>query len=62
MIEDVLVTCPACWETVELTVDLSGGSAVYSEDCPVCCRPMQVSLQVGDDESTFSVEVEAEAD
>jgi len=65
MIEDVEVTCPACWETIELTVDLSGGSAVYTEDCPVCCQPMTVRLTVEsydpDEPSEFRVEVEAES-
>ncbi|HUP92553.1 MAG TPA: CPXCG motif-containing cysteine-rich protein [Solimonas sp.] len=39
MIEETVVTCPCCWESVALQVDLSGGSAHYTEDCPVCCRP-----------------------
>lgn len=63
MLHDVEVSCPACWETIELSVDLSGGSAVYTEDCPVCCQPMQVRLTVEgyDGEAEFSVEVESEA-
>ncbi len=59
MIENAEVQCPCCWETIELTLDLSAGSQVYTEDCPVCCRPMSVHLAVaGEDE--WSVEVEAE--
>jgi hypothetical protein len=61
MIEDALVTCPACWETIELTLDLSTGSQTYTEDCPVCCRPMTVRLWVGEG-GEYSVEVEAESD
>lgn len=60
MLEDAVVTCPACWEEIVLELDLSAGSAVYTEDCPVCCRPMLVRLQVGDDGSEFNVAVEAE--
>lgn len=60
MLEDAVVTCPACWEEIVLELDLSAGSAVYTEDCPVCCRPMLVRLSVGDDGSDFSVAVEAE--
>ncbi len=61
MIELAEVSCPACWETIELTLDLSAGSQVYTEDCPVCCRPMTVHLQVGQG-GDWSVEVEAESD
>ncbi|MGH8190741.1 MAG: CPXCG motif-containing cysteine-rich protein [Rhodanobacteraceae bacterium] len=49
------VDCPYCGETVELAVDASAGSAAYVEDCPVCCQPMQVSIEV--DGETVSVRV-----
>jgi len=39
MLEEAVVTCPACWEQIVLELDLSGGSAVYTEDCSVCCGP-----------------------
>jgi hypothetical protein len=54
------VDCPYCWESIELIVDPSAGSARYTEDCPVCCQPIAVTLTVGDDGDDFSVEVEAE--
>jgi hypothetical protein len=43
-------TCPHCWETISLTVDLSAGGQSYIEDCPVCCKPMTVSYSVADGE------------
>lgn len=61
MLEEAVVTCPACWEEIALEVDLSAGSATYAEDCPVCCRPMTVRLLVGD-EGDFEVLVEPESD
>ncbi len=61
MLEEAVVTCPACWEDIVLDLDLSGGSATYAEDCPVCCRPMTVRLLV-DDGGAFEVSVEPEAD
>ncbi|HET7797995.1 CPXCG motif-containing cysteine-rich protein [Nevskia sp.] len=54
------VTCPACWEIIELTIDLSAGSQTYSEDCSVCCRPMTVRVWVSDDGDEHTVDVEAE--
>lgn len=60
MSEPAVVSCPACWEEIELEVDPDAGDAVYAEDCPVCCRPMKVTVRI-DAEGDFSVEVEAES-
>ena len=43
-------TCPHCWETIHLTLDLSVAGQSYIEDCPVCCRPMSVSYAATDGE------------
>jgi len=43
-------TCPHCWETINLTLDLSVAEQTYIEDCPVCCRPMRVSCTAVDGE------------
>ena len=61
MIAETTVTCPACWETIELSLDLSAGTQTYTEDCSVCCNPMTVRLWVADDGEEFTVEVEAES-
>jgi hypothetical protein len=42
------LACPYCGEPIELVVDDSAGDAAYVEDCPVCCRPMQVDVEVVD--------------
>ncbi|MFT4045722.1 MAG: CPXCG motif-containing cysteine-rich protein [Solimonas sp.] len=63
MLEEVTVTCPACWEEIALEIDLSGGDRqVYTEDCPVCCRPMTVRVEVGEDGGGCAVEVGPESD
>jgi len=43
------VQCPYCGEAFEALLDLSGGSARYVEDCPVCCRPIELQLEIDDD-------------
>lgn len=53
--------CPYCWEAIELELDLSAGSATYTEDCPVCCQPMKVDLKVAPD-GDYVVEIEREND
>lgn len=40
-------TCPFCWEAVVLAVDTSAGDQEYIEDCAVCCRPMNIRVEVG---------------
>ncbi len=41
--------CPWCGERFETLVDASVGDADYVEDCPVCCRPIEMHLAVDDD-------------
>lgn len=56
-----IVYCPYCGEPQELTVDASAGDQHYIEDCQICCRPMQVHLQV-DADGDASLHVAAEND
>ena len=37
--------CPYCGEPFATSVDTSGGSQDYIEDCPVCCRPIEFHLE-----------------
>ncbi len=59
MIDEYAAQCPYCGEPIVLTLDLSGGSQVYTEDCAVCCQPMLVALQVAPDGS-YLVDVTVE--
>ena len=52
LIEGHEATGPHCWETIELTLDLSVPEQSYIEDCPVCCKPMLVSFVAVDGEVT----------
>jgi Cysteine-rich CPXCG len=45
MIEDVILDCPSCGEAIALSVDTSVAEQSYFEDCPVCCRPMEVYVK-----------------
>jgi hypothetical protein len=52
MLDSIRITCPYCGERFEAVVDASAGSAEYVEDCPVCCRPINLQLTAdGDDVS-----------
>lgn len=41
-------TCPYCWQTVSVILDLSIAGQSYVEDCEVCCRPIQISYTAED--------------
>jgi len=48
-LESVTTQCPYCGECIDLMADASAGSQAYIEDCPVCCRPIHVQLEVGEE-------------
>lgn len=58
MLETVLLRCPFCGERFETLADTSGGDADYVEDCPVCCRPIELHLRVDDQGGFDSLEAE----
>ncbi|AHI32289.1 MULTISPECIES: CPXCG motif-containing cysteine-rich protein [Marinobacter] len=58
-LDSVLVQCPYCWETLDLSVDPSVEDQEYVEDCQVCCQPILVHV-VLDENLTPSVTVRAE--
>ena len=45
-LDSVLIQCPYCWETLDVSVDPSVPEQEYVEDCQVCCRPMIVAVSV----------------
>ena len=49
MVDSVRIRCPFCGERFEALVDASCGSADYIEDCPVCCRPIELHLRTDTD-------------
>lgn len=49
--------CPACGEEIVIPLDPSGGAVQeYSEDCPVCCRPnvLHVELNADDEPAVWA--------
>lgn len=56
-LESALITCPYCGEPFEAELDLSAGGQDYVEDCPVCCRPIELRMRVGFDGALESITV-----
>jgi hypothetical protein len=49
MTEEAIVDCPSCGEAMALEIDtFAGEEQEYTEDCPVCCRPMDVFVKCAD--------------
>ncbi|MBI1902447.1 MAG: CPXCG motif-containing cysteine-rich protein [Planctomycetia bacterium] len=50
MQEEASYVCASCGEEVVIPLDLSAGaSQEYVEDCPVCCRPNVIHVELGED-------------
>ncbi|MCB1552474.1 MAG: CPXCG motif-containing cysteine-rich protein [Xanthomonadales bacterium] len=57
-LDSQFVRCPWCGERFEALIDASAGDADYTEDCPVCCRPIAMHLHGDDDAAELWVERE----
>ena len=58
--EEASYLCDSCGEEIVIPVDLSAGAVQeYVEDCPVCCHPHVVHVEV---EEHGEVRVWAEAE
>ncbi|EMP57251.1 hypothetical protein MSNKSG1_01473 [Marinobacter santoriniensis NKSG1] len=58
-LESVLVQCPYCWETLDVSVDPSVADQEYVEDCQVCCQPILIHVTF---DETLTPHVEARAE
>jgi len=58
--EEAFYICDSCGEEIVIPLDLSAGrDQQYVEDCPVCCRPNVIQLNLADD---GSVQLRAEGE
>ena len=47
---DATYVCDSCGEEIVVPVDISAGSHQdYVEDCPVCCHPMRLHVDIDPD-------------
>ena len=48
--QEAVYICDSCGEEIVIPVDLSAGSHQdYVEDCPVCCHPMSLHVDIAPD-------------
>ncbi len=60
MIQFEAITCPYCWESIEISLDLSVDTQQQIEDCSVCCRPIVIRYSAADGELA-SLDIAAES-
>lgn len=51
LLQNQILTCPYCWQQLDVLVDCSVSQQEYVEDCHVCCRPILVRMELIDDEA-----------
>jgi len=50
MEEETEYICDSCGEVIVVPVDVTAGtSQEYVEDCPVCCSPNLIRIEIGRD-------------
>lgn len=48
--QDATYICDSCGEEIVVPIDVTAGSHQdYVEDCPVCCHPMTLRVDIDDD-------------
>lgn len=48
LIQFETITCPYCWESIEVALDLSVDEQQQVDDCSVCCRPIVIRYRAED--------------
>ena len=49
VVQEIWICCPYCGEHITLLADTSVEEQQYIEDCQVCCRPMEIHVNVSAD-------------
>jgi transcription elongation factor Elf1 len=47
--------CPYCGEQIDSFIDTSQGSQTTIEDCSVCCRPIELSIEVNESNQEYDL-------
>lgn len=59
MNDEGMYVCDGCGEEIVIPIDLTAGSdQCFVEDCPVCCRPSKIHVQLDDDQARVWAEPE----
>jgi hypothetical protein len=59
LLQERMVSCPYCGETLEVLLDAQDAGDEYIEDCQVCCKPIIFNVYL-DSHGDLSVSVRDE--
>jgi DNA replicative helicase MCM subunit Mcm2 (Cdc46/Mcm family) len=60
MKDEASYICDHCGEEIVVPIDLAAGQRqVYVEDCPVCCSPNLIDVEIDEDGGTY-IQAQAE--
>jgi hypothetical protein len=60
MIENRQIYCPYCGTLFDTQIDCSAGTQAYTEDCHICCQPINFQIEVGPQFQLLNVTVQRE--
>ena len=43
-------SCPYCFETISMVIEVYSGNQSYIEDCEVCCQPIEIKYSCSEGE------------
>ena len=46
--EEVSAQCPYCYSPITFVCEIFSGGQTYVEDCEVCCKPIEISYNVSE--------------
>jgi len=46
LLQENIISCPYCGEMITVLVDGSVEEQQYIEDCQVCCRPINIQVNI----------------
>lgn len=55
-LEEAIIQCPYCGESIDVLIDCSVEDQQYIEDCKVCCQPINFIVSV-DETGDIAVKV-----
>ena len=44
-LDEYFFSCPYCGSPVSMIIEMNYGVQEYTEDCEVCCRPIEISYR-----------------
>ena len=48
--EESFFQCPFCFEQISFILETDYGRQQYTEDCEVCCRPIEITYEINEGE------------